>query len=122
VITYSSGNHAQGVAYAARRWVRGSDRDAGERAGGEDRSDQGTGSGGCAGGPASSERRAKARNSPRAWLHHHSPYDDAAIIAGRDVRAGDLEQLGVIGRTCRKLQEQMGSGVVVLSRSRAEDC
>ena len=96
VITYSSGNHAQGVAYAARALgakaviVMPSNapqikRDATMSLGGEI----------VVVGPASSERREKAEEL--AALHGYTivpPYDDAAIVAGQATCGVEiLEQL-----------------------------
>jgi threonine dehydratase len=99
VITYSSGNHAQGVAYAARALGTRAvivmpenapeiKREATEALGAEI----------VLVGPASSERRAKAEELAAA--HGYTiipPYDDAAIIAGQGTCGLEiLEQLGVI--------------------------
>ena len=100
VITYSSGNHAQGVAYAARALgaravivmpqnAPAIKREATAALGAEI----------VLVGPASSERRAKAEELARA--HGYTiipPYDDPAIIAGQGTCGLEiLEQLGVIG-------------------------
>jgi threonine dehydratase len=108
VITYSSGNHAQGVAYAAR--ALGAKAvivmphnapvvkiDATRALGAEV----------VLVGPASSARKAKAEELAAA--HGYAvipPYDDPAIIAGQGTCGLEiLEQLGVVGT----------GGVVILS-------
>ena len=100
VITYSSGNHAQGVAYAAR--ARGAKavivmpdnspeikREATAAMGAEV----------VLVGPASSERKAKAEELAAA--HGYTvipPYDDPAIIAGQGTCGLEiLQQLGKLG-------------------------
>ena len=108
VITYSSGNHAQGVAYAARALgakavivmpdnAPENKREATAAMGAEV----------VLVGPASSERKAKAEEL--AATHGYTvipPYDDPAIIAGQGTCGLEiLEQLGKVG----------GEGAVVLS-------
>jgi threonine dehydratase len=119
VITYSSGNHAQGVAYAARALgaravivmpqnAPAIKREATAALGAEI----------VLVGPASSERRAKAEDLARANGYTIiPPYDDAAIIAGQGTCGLEiLEQLGVIGPDASKAPgANAGGGVVVLS-------
>ena len=85
VITYSSGNHAQGVAYAARVLgakaviVMPSNAPAIKR-----QATEALGAEIVTVGPASAERKAKAEEL--AAIHGYTiipPYDDAAIIAGQ---------------------------------------
>jgi threonine dehydratase len=119
VITYSSGNHAQGVAYAARalgaRAVIVMPENAPEV---KIEATKALGAEVVLVGPASSERRAKAEELARA--HGYTiipPYDDAAIIAGQGTCGLEiLEQLGVIGPDVSKAPgADGGGGVVVLS-------
>ncbi len=108
VITYSSGNHAQGVAYAARALgakaviVMPDNSPANKR-----EATAAMGAEVVLVGPASSERKAKAEEL--AAVHGYTvipPYDDPAIIAGQGTCGLEiLEQLGEIG----------SEGVVVLS-------
>lgn len=100
VITYSSGNHAQGVAYAARALGARAVIVMPENAPAIKReATAALGAEVVLVGPASSERRAKAEELARA--HGYTiipPYDDAAIIAGQGTCGLEiLEQLGVIG-------------------------
>ena len=119
VITYSSGNHAQGVAYAARalgaRAVIVMPENAPEV---KIEATKALGAEVVLVGPASSERRAKAEELAHA--HGYTiipPYDDAAIIAGQGTCGLEiLEQLGVIGPDVSKAPgADGGGGVVVLS-------
>ena len=119
VITYSSGNHAQGVAYAARalgaRAVIVMPQNAPEV---KIEATKALGAEVVLVGPASSERRAKAEELAHA--HGYTiipPYDDAAIIAGQGTCGLEiLEQLGVIGPDASKAPgANAGDGVVVLS-------
>jgi len=119
VITYSSGNHAQGVAYAARalgaRAVIVMPENAPEV---KIEATKALGAEVVLVGPASSERRAKAEELARA--HGYTiipPYDDAAIIAGQGTCGLEiLEQLGVIGPDASKASgANAAGGVVVLS-------
>jgi len=119
VITYSSGNHAQGVAYAARalgaRAVIVMPENAPEV---KIEATKALGAEVVLVGPASSERRAKAEELARA--HGYTiipPYDDAAIIAGQGTCGLEiLEQLGVIGPDVSKASgANAAGGVVVLS-------
>jgi threo-3-hydroxy-L-aspartate ammonia-lyase len=97
VITYSSGNHAQGVAYAARALgakaviVMPDNAPAVKR-----EATAALGAEIVLVGPASSERKAKAEEL--AALHGYTivpPYDDPAIIAGQATCGLEiLEQLG----------------------------
>jgi threonine dehydratase len=97
VITYSSGNHAQGVAYAARalgaRAVIVMPRDAPVV---KIEATRALGAEVVLVGPASSERKAKAEELAAA--HGYTiipPYDDPAIIAGQGTCGLEiLEQLG----------------------------
>ena len=97
VITYSSGNHAQGVAYAARalgaRAVIVMPRDAPAV---KIEATRALGAEVVFVGPASSERKAKAEELAAA--HGYTiipPYDDPAIIAGQGTCGLEiLEQLG----------------------------
>jgi threonine dehydratase len=97
VITYSSGNHAQGVAYAARalgaRAVIVMPRDAPAV---KIEATRALGAEVVLVGPASSERKAKAEELAAA--HGYTiipPYDDPAIIAGQGTCGLEiLEQLG----------------------------
>jgi threonine dehydratase len=97
VITYSSGNHAQGVAYAARalgaRAVIVMPRDAPAI---KREATAAMGAEVVLVGPASSERKAKAEELAAA--HGYTiipPYDDPAIIAGQGTCGLEiLEQLG----------------------------
>jgi threonine dehydratase len=97
VITYSSGNHAQGVAYAARalgaRAVIVMPRDAPAI---KREATAALGAEVVLVGPASSERKAKAEELAAA--HGYTiipPYDDPAIIAGQGTCGLEiLEQLG----------------------------
>ena len=99
VITYSSGNHAQGVAYAARalgakavivmpRGAPVNKREATAAMGAEV----------VLVGPASSERKAKAEELAAARGYTIiPPYDDPAIIAGQGTCGLEiLEQLGLV--------------------------
>ena len=100
VITYSSGNHAQGVAYAARALGARAVIVMPENAPAIKReATAALGAEVVLVGPASSERRAKAEELARA--HGYTiipPYDDPAIIAGQGTCGLEiLEQLGVIG-------------------------
>ena len=119
VITYSSGNHAQGVAYAARalgaRAVIVMPENAPEV---KIEATKALGAEVVLVGPASSERRAKAEELART--HGYTiipPYDDAAIIAGQGTCGLEiLEQLGVIGPDASKASgANAAGGVVVLS-------
>ena len=121
VITYSSGNHAQGVAYAARALGAKSvivmpdnapaiKREATEAMGAQV----------VLVGPASSERRAKAEELARA--HGYTvipPYDDPAIIAGQGTCGLEiLEQLGLVepeGTVGGTTGLSEGGSVVILS-------
>jgi len=99
VNTYSSGNHAQGVAYAARALGARAVIVMPENAPAIKReATAALGAEVVLVGPASSERRAKAEELARA--HGYTiipPYDDAAIIAGQGTCGLEiLEQLGVI--------------------------
>ncbi len=99
VITYSSGNHAQGVAYAARALgakavvVMPENASAIKR-----KATAALGAEIVLVGPASSERRAKAEELART--HGYTmvpPYDDPAIVAGQGTCGLEiLEQLGII--------------------------
>jgi threonine dehydratase len=99
VITYSSGNHAQGVAYAARalgaRAVIAMPENAPAI---KIEANRGLGAEVVLVGPASSERKAKAEELAAA--HGYTiipPYDDPAIIAGQSTCGLEiLEQLGVV--------------------------
>ena len=117
VITYSSGNHAQGVAYAARALGARAvivmpenapeiKREATEALGAEI----------VLVGPASSERRAKAEELATARGYTIiPPYDDPAIIAGQGTCGLEiLEQLGMTGTGAAELVGAAG-GVVILS-------
>ncbi len=98
VITYSSGNHAQGVAYAARALgakavvVMPENSPAIKR-----EATAALGAEIVLVGPASSERKAKAEDL--ALAHGYTmipPYDDPAIVAGQGTCGLEiLEQLGV---------------------------
>jgi len=118
VITYSSGNHAQGVAYAARALgakavivmpenAPAIKREATEALGAEV----------VLVGSASSERRAKAEELAAA--HGYTiipPYDDPAIIAGQGTCGLEiLEQLGVIWPDDASGAAANAGDVVVLS-------
>jgi threonine dehydratase len=100
VITYSSGNHAQGVAYAARALGAKAvivmpdnapmvKRDATAALGAEI----------VLVGPASSERLAKAQElSAQYGYTIIPPYDDPAVIAGQGTCGLEIvEQLGLVG-------------------------
>jgi threonine dehydratase len=119
VITYSSGNHAQGVAYAARALDARAVIVMPENAPAiKIEATKALGAEIVLVGPASSERRAKAEELART--HGYSiipPYDDAAIIAGQGTCGLEiLEQLGVIGPDVSKAPgAEGGGGVVVLS-------
>ena len=119
VITYSSGNHAQGVAYAARALAARAVIVMPENAPAiKIEATKALGAEIVLVGPASSERRAKAEELART--HGYSiipPYDDAAIIAGQGTCGLEiLEQLGVIGPDASKAPgANAGGGVVVLS-------
>jgi threonine dehydratase len=119
VITYSSGNHAQGVAYAARALDARAVIVMPENAPAiKIEATKALGAEIVLVGPASSERRAKAEELART--HGYSiipPYDDAAIIAGQGTCGLEiLEQLGVIGPDASKAPgANAGGGVVVLS-------
>jgi len=99
VITYSSGNHAQGVAYAARALgakaviVMPEDAPAIKR-----EATTALGAEIVLVGPASSERKARAEQLAAA--HGYTvipPYDDPAIVAGQATCGIEiLEQLGVL--------------------------
>jgi threonine dehydratase len=129
VITYSSGNHAQGVAYAARALgaraviVMPQNAPAIKR-----QATEALGAEVVLVGPASSERRAKAEELARA--HGYTiipPYDDAAIIAGQGTCGLEiLEQLGVIAEGAAgpsKTDWQNGSmGRDELNASGSFDC
>ena len=102
VITYSSGNHAQGVARAARLFgvpaviVMPSDAPAVKR-----RRVEADGAEVVTVGPASSEREAKARELiAERGLEFIPPYDDDRIIAGQGTVgleiAEDLRDLAVV--------------------------
>src|ERR1700685_85656 len=106
VITYSSGNHAQGVAYAARALgakavivMPGNAPEVKKAA------TRALGAEGVLVGPARSERKAKAEELAAA--HGYTvipPYDDPAIIAGQGTCGLEIvEQLG----------EGTGGGVVL---------
>jgi threonine dehydratase len=118
VITYSSGNHAQGVAYAARalgaRAVIVMPENAPEV---KIEATKALGAEVVLVGPASSERRAKAEELARA--HGYSiipPYDDAAIIAGQGTCGLEiLEQLGVIKEGGAACDANTKGDVVILS-------
>lgn len=116
VITYSSGNHAQGVAYAAR--ALGSKAvivmpgnapavkiDATKALGAEV----------VMVGSASSERKAKAEELAAADGYTIiPPYDDPAIIAGQGTCGLEvLEQLGILGRQKTAIREESGRTVIV---------
>src|ERR1700722_424459 len=111
VITYSSGNHAQGVAYAARALgakaviVMPDNAPAVKR-----EATAALGAEIVLVGPASSERKAKAEEL--AALHGYTivpPYDDPAIIAGQATCGLEiLEQLGELPHTAT-------AGTIVLS-------
>jgi threonine dehydratase len=108
VITYSSGNHAQGVAYAARALGAKAVIVMPENAPMNKReATQALGAEVVLVGPASSERKLKAEELAAA--HGYTiipPYDDPAIIAGQATCGLEiLEQLGV----------KAGDDVVVLS-------
>jgi threonine dehydratase len=119
VITYSSGNHAQGVAYAARALGARAVIVMPENAPAiKIEATKALGAEVVLVGPASSERRAKAEELAHA--HGYTiipPYDDAAIIAGQGTCGLEiLEQLGVIGPDASKAPgANAGGGVVVLS-------
>ena len=113
VITYSSGNHAQGVAYAARALgakavivmpdnAPANKIDATKALGAEV----------VLVGPASSERRAKAEEMAAA--HGYAvipPYDDPAIIAGQGTCGLEIvEQLGLVGRTDGSVEDGWEKG------------
>jgi threo-3-hydroxy-L-aspartate ammonia-lyase len=125
VITYSSGNHAQGVAYSARALgakaviVMPENAPAIKR-----RATEAMGAEIVLVGPASSERREKAEELART--HGYTvipPYDDPAIIAGQGTCGLEiLEQLGLIPpeETVGSAASPQGSliaqgGVVILS-------
>jgi len=118
VITYSSGNHAQGVAYAARalgaRAVIVMPQNAPAI---KIEATKALGAEVVLVGPASSERRAKAEELARA--HGYSiipPYDDAAIISGQGTCGLEiLEQLGVIAEGGTACDANAAGDVVVLS-------
>src|SRR6202451_3990443 len=109
VITYSSGNHAQGVAYAARalgsKAVIVMPNNAPEV---KQAATKALGAEGVLVGPARSERKAKAEEL--AAEHGYTvipPYDDPAIIAGQATCGLEIvEQLGISADD---------GGVVVLS-------
>ena len=110
VITYSSGNHAQGVAYAARALGAKAVIVMPENAP-EVKIDatRALGAEVVFVGPASSERRLKAEELAAA--HGYTiipPYDDPAIIAGQATCGLEMvEQLGLV--------EGAAGGVVILS-------
>ena len=128
VITYSSGNHAQGVAYAARALgakaviVMPRDAPANKR-----EATAAMGAEVVLVGPASSERKAKAEELAAA--HGYTiipPYDDPAIIAGQGTCGLEiLEQLGLAEGATEDVpqglkpaaqgSDEAGGGVVVLS-------
>ena len=100
VITYSSGNHAQGVAYAARAMGTKAVIVMPENAPGvKIEATRALGAEVVFVGAASSERRAKAEGL--AALHGYAmipPYDDAAIIAGQGTCGLEIvEQLPGVG-------------------------
>ena len=113
VITYSSGNHAQGVAYAARAMgakaviVMPDNAPVVKIA-----ATKALGAEVVLVGPASSERRAKAEELAAA--HGYTivpPYDDPAIIAGQATCGLEiLEQLGIVAGPA-----STGGGVLILS-------
>lgn len=100
VITYSSGNHAQGVAYAARSLstkaviVMPKNAPAVKKA-----ATTALGAEIVEVGPASSERRAKAEElAAKSGYTIIPPYDDAAIIAGQGTCGLEIvEQLPDVG-------------------------
>jgi threonine dehydratase len=113
VITYSSGNHAQGVAYAARALGSKAVIVMPDNAPMNKRESTITlGAEIVLVGPASSERKAKAEELAAA--HGYTiipPYDDPAIIAGQATCGLEiLEQLGMMTRSGAS-----GGSVVVLS-------
>jgi threonine dehydratase len=82
VITYSSGNHGQALAFAAHRLgcravVVMRDR------GGEGRGVRRWGARWCRGQDLGGPPRARGNPGDRAGPHHRPPFDDPAIIAGR---------------------------------------
>ncbi len=115
VITYSSGNHAQGVAYAARALgakaviVMPDNAPANKR-----EATAALGAEIVLVGPSSSDRRAKAEELAAA----HSyviipPYDDPAIIAGQATCGMEiLEQLGEIPHDTVILSPVSGGGLL----------
>jgi threonine dehydratase len=112
VITYSSGNHAQGVAYAARalgsKAVIVMPENAPEI---KIEATRALGAEVVFVGPASSARKAKAEELAAA--HGYTiipPYDDPAIIAGQGTCGLEIvEQLGI------SAEGAAGGGVVILS-------
>jgi threonine dehydratase len=118
VITYSSGNHAQGVAYAARALGARAVIVMPENAPAIKReATAALGAEVVLVGPASSERRAKAEELASA--HGYTiipPYDDAAIIAGQGTCGLEiLEQLGVVAEGGAACDANAAGDVVVLS-------
>jgi threonine dehydratase len=120
-ITYSSGNHAQGVAYAARtlgaKAVIVMPDNAPEV---KIAATRALGAEVVFVGPASSERKAKAEELAAA--HGYAvipPYDDPAIIAGQGTCGLEiLEQLGVVPAPsdgARQKSPGRGGDVVILS-------
>jgi threonine dehydratase len=117
VITYSSGNHAQGVAYAARALGAKAVIVMPENAPAiKIEATALLGAEVVLVGPASSERRAKAEELATARGYTIiPPYDDPAIIAGQGTCGLEiLEQLGVTGTGVAELEGAAG-GVVILS-------
>ncbi len=124
VITYSSGNHAQGVAYAARALGAKAVVVMPENAPAIKREATAVlGAEIVLVGPASTERKAKAEELARAHGYTMiSPYDDPAIVAGQGTCGLEiLEQLGVIaasdahGANARASEANASGGLVILS-------
>ena len=112
VITYSSGNHAQGVAYAARALGSKAVIVMPENAPGiKIEATRALGAEVVFVGPASSARKAKAEELAAA--HGYTiipPYDDPAIIAGQGTCGLEIvEQLGI------SAEGAAAGGVVILS-------
>jgi threonine dehydratase len=110
VITYSSGNHAQGVAYSARalgaKAVIVMPDNAPEV---KIEATKALGAEVVLVGPASSERKAKAEELAAA--HGYAvipPYDDPAIIAGQATCGLEIvEQMGLIGDTAEDRPQRL---------------
>ncbi|HWB31537.1 MAG TPA: threonine/serine dehydratase [Acidobacteriaceae bacterium] len=116
VITYSSGNHAQGVAYAARALGAKAVIVMPENA--PEVKKQATAALGAEivfVGPASSERLAKAQDlSVQHGYTIIPPYDDPAIIAGQGTCGLEIaEQIGLVDRRGAVIAD--GASTVILS-------